>query len=370
MSNDLPSVTECADTACEETDPTGKSYAVVEAIPVCASTSPASSLGSSDCTKLDNTYDIALQSVVVPAVGGSMQISVCNASLYTVGSWIEFVDGSGAGSKYQIIAVNSTENYISVRNSCSDGVTAISGNAPPGSTFVINSRFIVIGEPICQTSDEKVEELQETINAADELCLEGITDRLAGVEETEMLGVVAASDCEEGEAQPCLRKLLTREAKDGSLILGNIDVNLIGGDEYPVFFNSSNKLVKGEIEEDIFKWLLSTVLVINNHTSDPGSEQTYTPPNVPSGATHAIVQVHVWTDDNPAGNIAVKFGNIVPIRTQPSAGESMTVMDIAVPIVDGDIKYSLYATTGGSMDFTGSTFVELDLIGFEKITTI
>lgn len=373
MSNDLPPVSaDCETSCCEEPDPTGKCYTTKEAIPVCSSLNPASNLFSSDCTRLDNTYDKLLQSFVVPSVGSESTISVCNPSIYTVGSWIEFSDGQ-PGAKFQVTAVNTIEGYIKVRNSCSDGETAINGNPSPGASIVAGARFIVIGTPVCISLDNRVLNLQEEINAADELCFENISGKVSGQQELKMLGLVSESDLEEGAAQPCLRVLETREARDGSLILGNVDENQLSDNVFlPLFANSDNTVVTGTVETDIQKWLHNTAKVINTHLSDPGTPQEYVISNIPDGATHAIIQVHVFIDDNPAGDIGVKFGNIAPMRCPQSSGESYSVIDISVPIVDGKITYEIYSPSGGggTSDFSGTTYVELNLIGFEVVTTL
>jgi hypothetical protein len=371
MASEIPPVTECSDPDPCATDPAAKCYTIKEAIPVCSSLNPASQLQSSDCTRLDNTYDKSLQSLVVPAVGGEMQISLCNAGLYTVGSWIEFVDGVGIGSVFQIVTVNSAEKYIRVRNSCSDGETAIIGNASPGATFAADSRFIVRGKADCKTEAELEEELESALASADNICFENIPDRLEGQEEIKLLGTVISSDCVEGEAQPCLRKALVRETKDGSLKLGNISETPEGDTTLKnVFVDVVNRLVIGDVPDDTKKWLFTAETTIASHNSDPGVEQSFACPAIPAGATHAIVQVHLYVDDNPAGNIMVNFGSLKPLRSLTSWGEAYTVANISVKIDSGNIKYLLSATDGGVMDFSGQTKVDLFLLGYEKITTI
>lgn len=248
MANELPPVSDC-DTDDSDSctpDPDGKCYTTKEAIPVCSSTNPASSFKNTDCTKLDNTYDKSIEAVVVPAVGGSFQVSVCNPSLYTVGAWVEFVDGALAGSVFQIIAINSINGYISLRNSCSDGESAISGNASPGATGEANSRFIVRGKIECKDSESALEELQSLIPQLEEICLDGIGEKSV-TEEISLLGSLTLNDCDGGESpQPCLRKGQTSECKDGTLKLGNLDENQSEDTTLrPLFANIDNKVVAG-----------------------------------------------------------------------------------------------------------------------------
>lgn len=374
MANELPPVSSCEETP--EADPTGKCYTIKEAIPVCANTNPASSLKSSDCTRLDNTYDQILQAAVVPSVGSEMILMVCNPSLYTVGSWIEFTDGSAVGSAFQVTVVNSVEGYIKVRNSCSDGETAIDGNASPGASISSGARFIVRGRTDCRTADEKVDELKSLIPLVDELCLDGISAK-SQVESALIIGVLTSSDCESGSTvQPCLRILLTKELKDGSLKLGNLDETQSGDPSLtPLFADVDGVIVSGTSTPSVYKWLLADEEAIETYTSSniaslSSNDYSYTPSNPPASATHAIVRIHLHVDDNPAGNIAVSFGNISPVQTFVSWGESYATTEVSVPIVNGIINYKIHATDGGSMSFSGSTQVKLEIVGYEVVTTL
>lgn len=374
MANELPPVESCTTTTATDEccDASSKCYSVKEALPACAATQPADELSPTGCTKLDATYDKILQAAVIPAVGSETQLTVCNPAVYTVGQWIELVDGSAKGSVFQITTINAIAQYIKVRNSCEDGVTAIDGNASPGSTVLDGTRFVVRGKVDCKTDSEKADDLEALIPELVDVCFDGVSDR-AVTEEAKMLGVLAASDCVAGDVQACLRKLLTRELKDGTLKLGNVDETpeIIDTTLRKLYADVSNRVVIGEEAEEIFKWLFSIETSIASHASDPGGEQTYAPPSVPSGATHAIVQVHMYVDDNPAGNIMVKFGSVRPVRGFTSWGEAYTVANVSVPIDNtGNIKYELVATDGGVMDFSGSTRVDLFLLGYEKITTL
>jgi hypothetical protein len=371
MADEIPPVEDCEDsddTCCVVVK---KCSTVKEAIPVCAATEEATH-PSDGCTKLDKTFDKSIDAVIIPSVGSETQINLCDSSLYTVGSWIEFVDGPFAGTKLQVTTVNAVNGYIKARNSCSDGITAISDNASPGATLAAESRFIVTGSPKCESSADKISELESLLPLVEDICLDEIANK-AITEELKLLGVAVANECVEGEVQPCVRKSETRELKDGSLKLGNIDENqeIIDPTTFPAHVNSQNVLVKGAEADTTSKWLFTTETTIASHNSDPGGEQIYTlPAGKPANANHAIIQVHLYVDDNPAGNIMVGFTNVRPIRSINSWGEAYTVVNISVPIESNQIKYLLSATDGGAMDFSGSTKVDLFLLGYEKTTTI
>lgn len=377
MANELPPVSGCEETV--EADPTDKCYTIKEAIPVCATTNPASSLQSSDCTRLDNTYDMALQAAVIPTVGSQMQINVCNASIYTVGSWIEFVDGYGVGSIFQIVAINTINQYITVRNSCEDGITAIDGNASPGASIQAGSRFIVRGKTSCKTTEDQVADLEALFPSLEEICLDSLSAREV-TEEIKILGALTSSDCDggAGSPQPCLRFGLTKELRDGSLRLGNLDATTATDPSLtPLFADVNGTIVSGETTESVYKWLLTDEenIVVFTNSNQPASlssnDYQYTLSNPPSAATHAIIRVHLHIDDNPAGNIAVSFGNISPVQSKSSWGESYTSTEVCVPIVDGKVNYKVHASDGGSMNFAGAnTELRIEVVGYEKITTL
>lgn len=246
MSNTLPSVNPCDDNCdCPETPAQTKCYKVREAIPVCASTESAEKLSpSSDCTRLDNTYDELLQAAVVPSVGQTTLLSVCGSSVYTVGTWVQFADGSAGGAIFQIVAIDTVNNFLTVRNACADGESQIKTNPAPGTAIPTGSRFTVVGEPACTGTAEDVANLQETIALAEQLCLDNIASKSINQEEQRLLGTNILSECDEGEVRPCMRHLLTREAKDGSLILGALNEDASGANNLsPLFATADRKVV-------------------------------------------------------------------------------------------------------------------------------
>lgn len=118
------------------------------------------------------------------------------------------------------------------------------------------------------------------------------------------------------------------------------------------------------------KWLKQTPVEIADHGTDPGGTQVYAVPDVPAGATHAIVRVFADVDDNPAGNITLRFGSVAAVRTLESQGESHAVSLVSVPISGGNISYILEETDPGGMDFSGNTGILLELVGYEKAVSV
>lgn len=246
----LPPVTDCT-SGCECVDPvvSDKCYTVREALPVCSELASASSLQSSDCTRLDKVYDQLLLATVVPIVGGTTTVKVCNADLYTVGNWIQFIDGSGIGAIFQVVSINTTENILTVRNACADGTSEIVSNPSPGATIETDSRFVVVGEPVCTNSDVTDSEVSGALSRLEEICLDNIRSRAGSTEAAKMLGTLAESDCSDGgEPRPCLRKLNTQELKDGTLRLANVNKEALD-DLRLAYINANNDIVEADISD-------------------------------------------------------------------------------------------------------------------------
>lgn len=145
--------------------------------------------------------------IVVPAVGGTVNVAVPDASLFIVGMWVT-IPGFG---RYPIVGVNAGTNLITLRNSCSDGVTAISDNPDPGTQVCGQIALWLTGEAPCLDAEsflEDVKEAFESMDADNIWCVENIAEITSG-ECTYLLGLSAAcdaGDCPQPEDPNCLKK--------------------------------------------------------------------------------------------------------------------------------------------------------------------
>ena len=102
---------------------------------------------------------------VVPAVGSTATIKLCSTGwgeMFVVGQWIKHPLG-----RFQITAINSLGDCLTVRNSCPDGTTAIVGNSAPGSTQTGTVEIWVI-DYLC-TDDDLDAQILAAIDGADDV---------------------------------------------------------------------------------------------------------------------------------------------------------------------------------------------------------
>jgi hypothetical protein len=146
--------------------------------------------------------------VTVPAVGATFNLEVCDASKFVIGMWIT----APPLGRYPIVGLNTLTNLLTLRNSCEDGTTAITGNPEPGSQFC-GSLALWIG-PVDPCSDaeafcSQVFTCLGSISDENPLCLEDVPVTTEG-QCVRMLGLSAAcdsGDCPQPDDPNCLTKL-------------------------------------------------------------------------------------------------------------------------------------------------------------------
>jgi len=103
--------------------------------------------------------------VTIPAVGATFSLPLlCNASKFSIGQWVQFA----TFGRYPIVGINSSTNLLTLRNSCSDGTTAIPGNPDPGTQVCGVNQIWVTGSDPCLDAEAQCEAFQD--------CLQAISD--------------------------------------------------------------------------------------------------------------------------------------------------------------------------------------------------
>lgn len=134
----------------------------------------------STCLLSDPTYDVTTGDFVIPIASAS--IVVCNAALYTLGQWIQFVHD---GSVLQIISI--AGNTITLRNSCVSG-EAIQGNSPAGTPIPTGSPFVVVSEPPCTSPADMTAAFEQFVAGAQKLCMPALTPEPSSTAKMQILG--------------------------------------------------------------------------------------------------------------------------------------------------------------------------------------
>lgn len=147
--------------------------------------------------------------VTIPAVGATFSLPLlCNASKFTIGQWIQFA----TFGRYPIVGINSSTNLLTLRNSCSDGTTAIPGNPDPGTQVCGPNNIWVTGSDPCLDAEAQCDAFQECLQAISDdnpLCTPDFpvtTD----AECVFIMGLTAscdAGDCPQPDDPNCWKKL-------------------------------------------------------------------------------------------------------------------------------------------------------------------
>lgn len=146
--------------------------------------------------------------VTVPAIGGTFNISVCDASNFIIGMWVQM---PGLGT-YPIVGVNAATNLITLRNSCANGTTAITGNPEPGSQFCGSLPIWLGRQDPCMDAQAfcaQVVACLESVSEDNPICLPDVPVATEG-QCVRILGLSAAcdaGDCPQPDDPNCLTKV-------------------------------------------------------------------------------------------------------------------------------------------------------------------
>lgn len=120
---------------------------------------------TASCDKQEPMFDSSMSDFVLPDVNGNTSMEVCNASIYSVGMWIEF---NSPIASMQI--VNITGNILSLVNRCANG-EPIDGNPTAGAVVHRGATFVVTGGPNCFTDAEDAERINSALATLEQLCI-------------------------------------------------------------------------------------------------------------------------------------------------------------------------------------------------------
>jgi hypothetical protein len=137
---------------------------------------------------------------VVPSVGNKSSLLVPNASFFTAGQWVQFVNPTGT---FRVTAVIPTSNVIELTNAASDGATAITGNPASGYQYVAGSKFVTVSQPSQLTNTQFNSLVQQSLSSLASICLDSIPAK-SNAEQVNILSYVRTSQC--GDVGCCLRK--------------------------------------------------------------------------------------------------------------------------------------------------------------------
>ena len=192
--------------------------------------------GSTGCSETHKWFDVTTSLFQVPSVSESVALNVCDPSRYSVGQWI-FLSGGG---RFYVVSVSPEAKTITVRNSCSDGESAITGNSTPGSAISQGSPLWVIDEPgwpQCISSSAQCAQVTACLASSESVCFTNIPEA-NDVDPYHLFGGSGEALCDpeggdSGIIQSCLHKIVNIYTKAGALcykargsIGGNkVDVN-------------------------------------------------------------------------------------------------------------------------------------------------
>jgi len=209
----------CTNCGCNYTTPTcecgcahtdnDKEYLLVSATssePALCGT-PGEEGGTEDCDKQEPMFDVSLSSFLLPNEESSTTIEVCNASVYAVGMWIQFI---ASGITLQI--TNITGNYLTVVNKCD--IDVVPTNPGAGYAVSTGSTFIVADKPPCDEDSDESDEI-EICRPNLETCSATATVQPVGniISDTEDLGV-----------NKCIRKIFGFLMRSGTPIFNSLQM--------------------------------------------------------------------------------------------------------------------------------------------------
>lgn len=206
---------------CNKPPATSKEYLMVQATGVEAD--PCGYLReqvspTSACPKQEPTYDFILSGFVVPLVGSTINVNVCNVNVYSLLSYVYF---PGFNLWMQIVASSTENKTLSLKNACVDGVNAVEGNPDPGQAIPINSTFVVCDAPRCDSVEEDRAELESALSNSTELCV----PQFGETSNTAIVQLVGRTEADPGDSgfKKCLKRVAALFFQNGAIRQPNIE---------------------------------------------------------------------------------------------------------------------------------------------------
>ncbi len=156
---------------CDNSGSTEGEYLVIKATSseAAACGDPSSTTGSTACAKQEPMFDESLSDFLIPSEASSVPMQVCNAEIYTVGMWIEFVNPV---AKLQISAI--TGNVLTLLNRNANG-DEVFENPNIGSVIAKYTRFVVCQAPVNMDAAQRLEDIKDALAVATELCVPNLS---------------------------------------------------------------------------------------------------------------------------------------------------------------------------------------------------
>lgn len=154
---------------------------------------------STQCAKTEPEFDSSMSDFVVPSVGGTVSVQVCNAEVYSVNQWIQF---AGSGLVVQIVSI--VGNTLQVRNACPSGEEIVT-NPEAGLLIPRNTRFFTVGRPECLSEEDRMNQILEALSGAEEICTPDLLESGAQAS-VQPVGLVQSDPGDTG-FQRCIRRI-------------------------------------------------------------------------------------------------------------------------------------------------------------------
>jgi len=166
---------------------------------------------NANCAKKEPMYDVTLNDFLIPSESGVVIMTVCNASIYSVGSWLEFLNPV---TKLKITSING--NIITLVNKYDDG-TIVTTNPAAGQVITKSTAFVVSTAPVGKTTAETLVELNAALETAQELCVPALLSCSTSAEIQPVGRVI--TDPSNLSVKKCLRRIYGIIFKAGRPVL-------------------------------------------------------------------------------------------------------------------------------------------------------
>lgn len=216
-----------------------REYLMVKATASEASTCGPGTGGDSTaaCAKQEPMYDASMSDFLLPDSVSNTSMEVCNASVYSVGMWIQFANPIAT-----LQIVNITGNILGLVNRCTNG-EVIDDNPSIGTKISKGTLFVVGTEPQCNTDAEDAERINSALGTLDQLCMPVMATSSA----TAVIRPIGKieSDTADLSVKKCIKAIYGILFKAGTPVLSAL--KLIENEDKPTY----RRLVKNKTTNEI-----------------------------------------------------------------------------------------------------------------------
>lgn len=166
-------------------------------------------------------YDKTIANFVVPSVGNTVNVAVCEPSLWSSCQWLAVCYPTNQIAYFKVVAVTPEDGLITLLNACSDG-EPIRNNPSIGTVISLGAVIYAVAPPWCtqdiknliteiiESGEEDItDSIMEILNDAENVCFQSIPDLSDGREAHLFGGDYDGSPYQSNPSllQSCLRKL-------------------------------------------------------------------------------------------------------------------------------------------------------------------